>query len=250
MAFNINEFKTKMDKYGGPAKTNLFQVVLTGSIDGTVVPAGDLVFFCQTVQIPGINFNLIENRPQGIGLPQSFPISYNTDPLNCIFILDSNHQILSFFHLWMQNIINFDTSRGLFAANAKDPEHFPHEINYRDDYEMTMQINYYGTSGTLYTVTLEGIYPSQIGSLNLSWDANDQIATLPVNFSYNEIKFEATRAGEIQSDISRGYLGLQRSLVAGGRIQQAVDSFTSISNNVFTALGSIRNTINTIKSIF
>jgi hypothetical protein len=250
MAFNIREFKSKIDTYGGPGKTNLFEVILTGSIDGTVITGRDLAFFCKTVTVPGINFNLLENRPQGIGLPQSFPISYSTDPLNCIFILDSNHKILSYFHLWMQNVTNFDTSRGLFSANIRDPEHLPHEINYRDEYEMTMQINYYGASGALYRIILEGVYPSQIGALNLSWDDNSEIANLPVNFSYSGIKFDSINSGEIQSDVSRGYLGLQRSIITGNRFQQAIDSFTSISPRAFSALGAIRNNVNTVKSVF
>lgn len=249
MAFDINSFKSKLNLYGGPAKTNLFEVSLTGSIDSQTIPPGDLVFFCKTVQIPGINFTLLENKPQGVGLPQSFPMGYTSEQLNCIFILDTRHYVLSFFHLWMQNIINYDTNN-LFAANALDPEHFPHEINYKSDYEMDMTIRYYGQDEQPYTIILRGVYPSQISSINLSWDENDQIANLPVNFSYKEIQFQATSSGEVQSDISRGYVGLRNSIVRRGQIQSAVDSFTSIPANIFSTLGRIRNTINNVKSLF
>ena len=249
MAFDINNFKSKLNLYGGPSKTNLFEVRLTGSLNEDVIPAGDLVFFCKTVQIPGINFTLMENKPQGLGLPQSFPVGYTSEALNCIFILDTKHYVLSFFHLWMQNIINYDTTN-LFAPNALDPEHFPHEINFRDDYEMDMEIIYYGQDESRYHIKLRGVYPSQIGSINLSWDENDQIANLPVNFSYKEIKFDATSLGEVQSDISRGYIGLKQSVINAGQIQSAVDAFTTIPANVFSALGKIRTTANKINSLF
>jgi hypothetical protein len=249
MPFNINTFKSKLDLYGGPAKTNLFEVTLTGSINSEIIPAGDLVFFCKTIQIPGINFNLLENKPQGVGLPQSFPIGYSSEPLNCIFILDSRHFVLSFFHIWMQNIINYDTTN-LFAPQGYDPTHFPHEINYRDEYEMDMDIKYYGQDGVPYLVQVRGVYPSQVGSINLSWDENDQIANLPVNFSYKQIKYQATTMGEVQADVSRGYIGLQRSIVQRGEIQRAVDAFTSIPANIFSTIGKIKKAAGDIRSLF
>ncbi len=239
MSFDINVFKAKLNEYGGPSKLNLFEVELTGAIGSTIIPPGDLRFFCQSVQAPGINLVLIENRPQGLGLPQSFPTSQAVETLNCSFIMDSKHQILSFFHLWMQNIINMDTSGGLFSPNRRDSNHFPHEINYRNEYEMTMTIKYYGVDKTLYTIKLGGVYPSQVGSLNLSWDS-DSYATLPVNFIYKEIKFQGTGAGSNFDNNTRGFGEIVQSLTSGGPVQRTVDTFTNITADVFSALGAIR----------
>lgn len=242
MVFNVNQFKSTFDKYDGPSRTNLFMVeLIPTSTNQNTMPARDIRFFCKSVQVPGINLNLAVRQPYGIGLPQSFPTGLTSEMLNCVFILDSQHQILSFFHKWMQSIVNFDVSRGLLAPNANDYEHYPYEINYREDYEMRMVIRYYANTQSLYNIVLDGVYPSELSSINLSWEDNDQIANLPVNFSYREINVDSTRTGEVQNDSSRGLLGLTSSIESGNGIQRAIDAYSSVPPTPFSSIPRIGN---------
>lgn len=199
MSFNIQEFKSKMDQYGGPARTNLFTVQLAAS-NSSFTPNADLRFFCKTVALPSVSLETLDIKPNNIGMSQSMPTGITNDAVECIFMLDSNHQILSFFHEWMQNIVNYDMSNGSLAPNARDNQHMPYEINYKkgsSGYSMRMVISMYSSTNAqnYYECVLDDVYPKQVGSLNLSWEENDTPATLPVSFSYSSMKMSGTNSG-------------------------------------------------------
>jgi phage tail tube protein FII len=219
MSFNINEFKSKMDTFGGPALTSLFMVELYGTSSNFISDA-DIKFFCRSATLPGLNINVSEYRSQTFGFPESIPISMGADNLNAVFMLDSNHKILSFFHEWMQNVINYDSKRN-YSANPRDSDHLSYEINYKDNYTVNMAIKHFSTynKNSFYECQLEGVYPTQVGALNLSWEDNANIASLPVSFSYSKINYSGLRAG-IPS--ARG-IGLLEYFTRYGRVRNTIE---------------------------
>ncbi|MFA7408233.1 MAG: hypothetical protein WCY93_10510 [Anaerolineaceae bacterium] len=232
---NINEFKSRMDAFGGPQRSHMFTCDIFGT-HSEFVDDYSLRFFCKTVAIPGINFSTVEYNPRNFGMPETLPTNIAPDPLNCIFIMDSDQRILSFFHEWMQRIVNFDTTAGLGHNSQYGNDQLPYEIAYKSDYTVNMAITMYGTDmRSFYTCELQGVYPTQVGQLNLSWEDNDSTMSLPVNFSYNKIFFSGLkRSGEISQrglapisyymDIGRGRPGALQSLV-NGEINQLISSF-------------------------
>lgn len=240
-----------MDRYGGPARQNLFVVELSPT-NSEFIPVNDLRFFCKTVSVPGINLNVAEYKPYGFGLDQAMPMGLNKDPLTCIFMLDSNHRVLSFFHEWMQSIVNYDTSRGINAPSGSDPDHLPYEIGYKKDFSVRMTIRIFSSSDrdVFYECVLDGVYPIQVSPLEMSWESNNTISTLPVTFSYSDIKMQGTRAGEVLNNFSRsiGYIDRFNSIGRNGQafqfggrpdsIQRIVDEFTKIKRT-FSAIGSL-----------
>lgn len=260
--FNINEFRSVMDKYGGPSKSNLFVVTLGPSREITrkseFIPKEDLRFFCSEVVVPAINFNSFSYTPNTIGAPQVMPINMSNISINASFMLDSEHRIISYFHSWMQEIINYDSvSNGYLSQVGGD--HLPYEIGYKEDYVCNMEIHHYktNTDGNLenpYIYYFNNVFPTEIGSKTLSWSPNDNVQTLSVNFNASEMSFSASDPGTVVSELSRGNGTLEFLNSVGfigqttqqtnlpQSIQDAINTFTTIRNDFRT----LRNTFRTI----
>lgn len=187
MTFNISEFKARMDRHGGPARTSLFVVRFAdGNIPSNIISTADLSFFCQTITMPGINLELMPYRQGGIGYPEFMPMNSSPENLNAVFMLDSNNRVMSFFHNWINSVVNVGGNAGTTTAGLEQKE-----INYKSNYTTTMEIDFFSTTDPLrfYRCRYDGVFPTQVGSLNLNWSDNDGFATMPVNFSYNRIQY-------------------------------------------------------------
>lgn len=230
---NISDFRSVIHKFDGPARPNLFYVEIFG-INSQYIKNWELRAFCKTATFPGINFQTFEYRPNGYGLPTQMPSGINSEPLNCIFMLDSKHAVLSFFHEWMQKILNYSTANGSFSSINNQ---LPYEIGFKKEYSATIKITYFSSDNidSNYSVTLEGAYPTNIGSLTLSWDDNDTISLLPVNFSYEKIQFDSERFGtyrprffkDLDIEDITGLLGGYNNSESGG------NSISDIINNLY-----------------
>lgn len=221
MAFNINEFKGAIDKQGGLARLNVFEVMFSGGMSPTGDESDrawitnefgnrDLKFFCQTVTFPGVSVEVFNHRPNTIDIAQSIPYAIGQQSLECVFMVDDKHQVLNYFHSWMRRISNYSYG-GSPAAAPTSTSHRPFELGYKKEYTQSMSIVMYSRSpssslsspGTTrnggYVCTLHGVYPVQIGSMTLSWNANDEYGTLPVSFSYSSM--DITNLAEITTTI-------------------------------------------------
>lgn len=225
VAFDINSFRSKFEQYGGGARLSLFTVeIYRPDKKSNMMPTRDLLFFCKSVNFPGINLETAENKPYGIGNPVRHPIGMSSQDVNAIFMLDSNHAVLSFFHSWMQDVYNYQASN-LGAANQYYPNQAVYEIGYMSDYACNISIKYYSTHDTkgYYECFLEGAYPTQVGQVDLAMESNDQVATLPINFAYERISYTANRSGPVQGMLSRS-TGLLDYIASIGQIGQTVQS--------------------------
>lgn len=228
MPFNINEFKSKMDQYGGPAKNNLFLLEL-GSTDSSFIDSRDLRFFCKSVTMPGVNLSVADYNPRNFGLSEKIPVGINQDPLNAVFILDNSHRVISFFHEWMRFVLNFN-GNGIYNTNTRNTEQLPYELNYKSDYAVSMFIRHFSTTGVgqFYDCRLEGVYPTEIQPAALSWD-DGEVSTLSVNFSYSSIEF-----------IGYPY-DVSQTTTSEAQGQRLIDYYKSIGNNAL----AIQQEVNT-----
>lgn len=209
MSFRISDFKTTMDQFGGPAHANLFEVILSKKNEPySSIDSRTLSFFCNAVNFPGIQ---IENGTMTnvAQLPTSFPLRMTPQPLTATFMLDSNHNVLSFFHNWLQRVMNFSTKSGTFGAIDAGGEfeaegQLPYELGYKDDYACRMIVRHYsvdslgkgGGGAKYYDTVLDNIYPYTISDISMDWSSNDQFATITVTFAYDQIHYSADRAGK------------------------------------------------------
>lgn len=237
---NINDFTATLQRYGGVAKKNLFDVSF--NVVDARTGRSDLVFFCKSVSIPGINISVQDYRPNGFGLMHSIPTSMQYDQMNCVFILDSDHTILSFFHRWIQKIVNFDVSGGIFS---QVDDQLPFEFGYRDEYVTRMTIRHYSSDYSgYYEYTFEDVFPTQVSPIDLAWEDNNSYATATVNFAYSSMKVDGTYVGSPTDRYARGtglvdYInrisGAGQQISQSGlprTIQTAIDSYTRIKSSV------------------
>ena len=277
MVFNINNFKSVMDKYGGPAKNNLFVVGLYWQAKATnndpgrkveYMPPGDIRFFCNNVITPPVNINVFAHQSNSIGIAQNMPINLSTPSISASFMVDSEHRVVSFFHSWMQEIINYDTTGGLLSSINSN--HMPYEIGYKDEYTCIMEIDHYRTNTqaikdgdgsaevAIYQYRLEGVYPTEVSGRTLSWGPDDNIATIGVNFTASKFSFTGSTSGTLNSDLSRGAGVIEVLNSVGYRgqtvqqnnlptsIQDIINTYTTVRND----FGSIRNTFRTLNNLF
>lgn len=242
MSFKVNEIRSAVQKHG-VARNNLFLVRITtpkwlGTSEEVMLPE-QLVMFCSTAAIPGITLNQMDYRSQGFGPIDTRPVSVTYEPVNALFMLDSNHKILRFFDRWLQEIVNYDMSNGPFSSRN---DVYPFEFNYKDHYSTTIEILFFSPNNpnTIYTYKLLDAVPIDKGAIQLGWEMNDQIANLPISFSYSNIIPTGTIAGSVSTNTGRGigmfeYLfsaistaQLIRTIKRPRSIQDAINSYSNI----------------------
>lgn len=235
MAFRISEFKSTFDRFGGPAHGNLFQVSIAGyprAVNSLIGPR-EFTFFCKSASIPAIN--LTAATYEGVAeYPKQFPMSVQATELSTIFMVDSDHEILNFFHSWIQQIINIGTQGGnLSEVGGK----LPFEIGYKNEYSCRITVKHFSTESDpskYYEVILDKAFPVGVGDLDLAWETNDSFLTLPVKFVYDRIEYSGLRTGSPTSRLGRGS-GIFDILgaVAGfaGTVRQTIDQgFSNVSS--------------------
>ena len=244
MAFSITDFKSQMDRFGGPQRQSLFEVTINNfPVNTSAMDTRDLTFFCKNVAIPGLSMALTSYEAVG-QQRRMYPTMMNPEPVQAIFMLDSDHQVLTFFHSWMQRIVNYSTSGGSFSEVGGQ---LPFEIGYKNEYGCRLTIKAYSndflTTGKYYETILDGAFPGLLGDVDLGWESNDSYSTLPVSFQYDRIEFSGERQGITSGRFNRGngLLGLIESVGDFGQligqnivprsIQDSVNKFTRITNN-------------------
>lgn len=256
MAFNVNEFKSKVNKYG-VAKDNLFFVEITGPALGAEFPSTDLRFFCRSVEIPGLVAQTAEYQNQGHGHQEKRVTNMSFDDLQMIFMVDSGYRVQQYFHRWMQAVVNYDNRDYGRAYNGM----LPFEVAYKDSVKGRVTISAFGQNDNrlAYTYQFDDAYPISLGSTTLAWDSTDTILTLPVAFTFS--KFIPVKgvgvSGASESRAQSKTLGGGKSplqiagaldtfgggfeaLGVNNPIQDIVDRFTSVSSN----FDNLRNTAN------
>jgi hypothetical protein len=171
------------------------------------------------------------------------PTGFSSEPVQTLFMLDSDMQVASFFHSWIQNVVNYSTAAGPFSeVNGK----LPFEVGYKEEYACRVIIRHYSThyetSGVFYEVILENAFPILVGDIDLAWENNDQYSVLPVQFQYDGIQVTGEKIGNPFARFGRGngVLGLLNAVGNFGQligqnlvpqnVQDAVNKFTRVNN--------------------
>jgi hypothetical protein len=187
MAFNIRDFSSTVNRSGGLATNNLFITTITNpSQPGfgnafELEDARELSFLCRTVSLPGMELSTAEISPSGFGHKHRSPIGMQHGQLTTVFMVNSNFNTLSYFQKWMQAIINFDSEGGSFGDE--------YLMSYKDDYATTITVDVYGKqeASNAFRYTFSNAYPTSMGEIQLAWENQAEIMTLPVTFTYDYV---------------------------------------------------------------
>ena len=267
MSFNVNDFRSKVNKYG-VARDNLFVVTINGGKGNADMPEGDLRFFCRSVVIPGLQAQTLEYQNQGHGHNEKRVTNMSFDDLQVIFMVDSGFRVQQYFHRWMQSVVNYDNRD--YGREYKDM--LPFEVAYKNKVVGKVTIDAYGyhSQKLAYRYEFNNAYPISLGTTDLSWENNDQVLTLPVSFTFSQFiptkgvgisspatpRTSSKTLGDGTSPLKVGGTldtigGIFDLLGVDNPIQPVVDQFTSVataSNNIENQFGQIENTIGNIFS--
>ena len=196
MAFNVNEFNSKINEMG-VAQSNLFVARITVP-DGDVVglmPTSNLQFLCRTADIPEFTVATTPFRPRGIGPAEQRPTTFDYGPLNLVFMMDSNFNVLKFFHRWMQKVVNYDVTSGGESVASNGTR--PYEFGYKDEYAAVIDVKIFSNplEDKFYEYRFDNAYPTSVGQITTAWENNAEILLLPITFAYDEMKVTGSEAG-------------------------------------------------------
>lgn len=249
MSFNIQEFSSAINKHG-VAKDNLFMISIvppsalrnTGD-DDSVVP--DLRFFCRSVTLPEFDIQTTDYQIQGFGAITRRPQAMTFPILPTVFMVDSNFGILKFFHRWAQLMVNYDTSGGpISAVNGA----LPFEMGYKGDYASTVEVVVYSyaSESITYTYRFDGAYPIQVGNITEAWGNAGEVMTLPVGFTYDQMKVTGADTGSVIDSVG-GANGLLSYLSSINTFAQAIKGLKR-PRSIQDAINQVTNISTIIKS--
>lgn len=250
MTFNVSEFSSKINKYG-LARDNLFFVTITPPPLGADMPAGDLSFFCRSVDLPALTINTTDIQTQGFGISEKRPTGLPLDNLNTAFMVDSTFRVKQFFHRWAQAVVNYDNSRGY---NVEHRGMLPYEVNYKDEYTGRIEILVYSfnSDSITYKYTFDNAFPVSLGNITTAWANNDDVMVMPVQFAYDVYKvdgvgesYKATRTRQARGFGGGGPGGFITRLANFGQALDAIGVNTPIQDvvNQYSLFGSAVNSI-------
>ena len=212
MAFNISKFKSSFERFGGPARANLFQVEMSPpqwyinekQTDKGLFTPREFTMFCSKANLPGVNINTstIDHVGQ---LPRTIATSItNPGPLTFTFMCDSDHHTLRFFHRWIRHVGNYAKVSSPFEEYKN---RLPGEVGFKDGFVSDIQIKHYSTDSrpnSFYSASLQRAFPISVGDLALDWSQNDSFLTVDVQFAFDDYHFNDDKAGNTGDRSSRG----------------------------------------------
>lgn len=185
MAFNIDKFKSNALSKGG-ARSSLFEVQITlpPSILSTTsdildaTPLGlktsqeKLTFLCKATSIPGSSVGVIEIPYMGRKV--SCVGSRTFEPWTITVINDEDFNVRKAFEHWL-SVMNGHSSNFKNGVTSSP-----------DTYQQTGVVRHFGQRGNLIRVyTLHNLFPTELSSIELSWDNENTIEEFSVTLRYD-----------------------------------------------------------------
>jgi hypothetical protein len=214
--FNIDEFKSNLGIHG-VAPTNLFLVTIIpmspfakqSMLDQGFEQNGrTLSFFCMATDLPGIDIATSDNIIHGTGPIERFPHSAVFGDIGLQFIGDAKGHIMSFFHNWLNSIVQFNG-----AAAYGNPSYY--RMSYKDEYLCNIEIMVYNKdSDQILRYMLLEAFPYRLNQIRMDWNPKNDFMSIDVEFyykswtsdnlSYYNIETQSTGLSTIQKLIKLG----------------------------------------------
>ncbi len=172
---NINDFKAKLA--GGGARANQFKVVMP--FPGFAQVGGEvetLAFMCRATTLPGFTVTPVpvsfRGRPIYVAGDRTF------EPWQVTVYNDTDFLTRNAFERWHNGINNMSDNEGL--TNPAD-------------YQVDAFIDHLDRNGnTIKSYTFRGLWPTTIGTIELSYDPTEVIEEFTVDFQYNFFESNTT----------------------------------------------------------
>ncbi|MDA9002827.1 hypothetical protein N9J19_00495 [bacterium] len=242
--FNLNSFMGQLQEVNSLAQASKYtvEVFLKSAPWANTEDAQRLIFFCDSVNLPGGSNIASDFRSQGFGPFDRRPTAFVTPDISAQFMLDSNGNNIGFLQNWMVNVTNINASKPHQEVSGAGFG----EIYYRDNYLSTLVITQYDVAGNPTTkLTAHEAWPSVLGDVALGWNNTDEVARVLVNFSlryWTTEQMEGTPApGERELSGFEQLLRIgsaAKALKASMKKPNNVGDVINIASNAQTFLGS------------
>ncbi len=173
MAFNIEQFKSQL--VNGGARPSLFEVqIQTPPAQQPQMPE-DMRFFIEAANLPASNLGLIQVPYFGRIVKLAGDRTF--EPWTVSVINSEDFSARDALEGWSSRINNLQ-------ANIRT-------YNRERDYKSTAVVTQYGKDGEkLRAYRFEGLFPQQIGSIQLGWQQMDEIERFQVVWEYDYFVLE------------------------------------------------------------
>jgi hypothetical protein len=159
MAFNVNTFRNQFT--GDGARPNLFEVLIPD------IAGPKLTFTCKAAQLPASTVGVIDVPYFG----RQIKLAGNRT-----------------FADWTITILNdedFEVRDALEERMSLINSHAGNESELFGSYSFDAIVNQYGKTGDIIkTYNFVGMFPTEIGAIDLDWGSNDTIEEYTVTFAY------------------------------------------------------------------
>lgn len=183
MAFKINDIISNLR--GGGARPTLFQVELTSPFDSDL--NNILPFMAQATQLPSSTISAIEVPYFGRKIKVAGDRTFDTWTINVLN--DEDFKIRHAMERW-HNAVNSLTGN-LNTTGSSNPR----------NYKSQAIVKQYGKANDQTPVRIykfNGIFPTDVSTIDLDWNATDTIETFSVTFAYDWHEVSGGTTGIVQ----------------------------------------------------
>jgi len=189
--FNVNEFRSQVDKFQGLQVPNLFMVSFSpprGSNGFKTTSNLDAArILCSRATMPGFAFSQTEFKRQGFGPSERRTTGYIPQALSLEFFLDNTNQVIEFLTKWAQRHAQYALNAGEIGSVPMPDGGASYfgETGYFDDYAMDVTLEVFEPKGgTILTYKFYDCAILNIGSIDYGWQQNNEIALIQTQLSY------------------------------------------------------------------
>jgi hypothetical protein len=198
MAFDVEEFKAKLNEVNGLIPASRFDVMIMPKSDilRALEPGKFVRFLAFSVDIPGISFSPDLVFLNGHGRINEVPIRTNISDCEIQFYLDNNNMAYKFLYNWMNVVAKFD---GVYYKSPKSEnvrDYGFDEMEYADEYYSDVYIRVLKDTGeTLFTTQLVDAFPMELPGINFDWNNQDILATAQIRLGFRAMKNSLVYSG-------------------------------------------------------
>jgi hypothetical protein len=144
-----------------------------------------LELWCDSANLPSAMLGSESVRRYGYGHEEKRPTTIQVNDMNLTFISDGRAAIWTFFQQWIRLIYNYDMSSGLLKSNGVTTNMNAMDLSYKSDYAVDIELFVFTETGQqLLSVILREAYPMSLGDVQLNWSDTNNIAKIPVSFTF------------------------------------------------------------------
>jgi len=174
---NLSSFTSALQ--GGGARANQFQVTMGGA--GASGLTNQFHFLCRSAQIPALTIGEVAVPYRGRTIYLAGDRTY--DAWTVTIMNDRNYSVRAYLESWMDNMSDLGATT---RANALSSSSY-----YANATVMQLDRN----NSPIRTYKLEGLWPTTIDAIDLSYDANDAIEEFGATFRFNWLTIGGSGTG-------------------------------------------------------